>query len=153
MRVTHAFAVFAILAAAIVVAAPTPSFAQAAPARLNPNTATAAQIAAAPHVTPALAAAIESKKPFRTTAEFDAAIGTALNAQQKSELYAQLFVPISLNKATAAEMNLIPGMTRKMVHEFEEYRPYTSLAQFDKEIGKYVPPAEVARLRSYVTLD
>lgn len=44
-------------------------------------------------------------------------------------------------------------MTRKIVHEFEEYRPYASLAQFDKEIGKYVSKEEVARLRSYVVLD
>ncbi len=48
---------------------------------------------------------------------------------------------------------LIPGMTRRTAHEFEEYRPYTSLAQFDKEIGKYVKPDEVARLRSYVVLE
>jgi hypothetical protein len=47
----------------------------------------------------------------------------------------------------------IPGMTARMVHEFEEYRPYTSLQQFRREIGKYVDENEVARLESYVTLD
>ena len=47
---------------------------------------------------------------------------------------------------------LIPGMSRRMAHEFEEYRPYKDLAQFDREIGKYVAPNEVARLHSYVTL-
>jgi hypothetical protein len=44
-------------------------------------------------------------------------------------------------------------MTGRMAHEFEEYRPYTSLEQFRREIGKYVDAAEVARLESYVTLD
>ena len=154
VRIKHLLAAFAIQAAVVGVAAQAPSFAQAAaPARLNPNTATAQQISALPHMTPALAATIQSKKPFANTAAFDAAIGASLDAKQKSELYAQLFVPISLNRATAAEINLIPGMTRRMVHEFEEYRPYTSLAQFDKEIGKYVSKDEVARLRSYVALD
>ena len=43
-------------------------------------------------------------------------------------------------------------MTPKMVHEFLEYRPYENMAEFDREIGKYVDEAEVARLRSYVTL-
>ena len=44
-------------------------------------------------------------------------------------------------------------MTPKMVHEFEEYRPYRSMDQFRREIGKYVDADEVARLESYVTLD
>ena len=61
-------------------------------------------------------------------------------------------MPIDLNTAPRAHIMLIPGMTRRMAHEFEEYRPYKSLAQFDKEIGKYVKPDEVARLRSYVEL-
>ena len=47
----------------------------------------------------------------------------------------------------------IPGMTSRMVHEFEEYRPYTSMEQFRREIGKYVDAKEVARLESYVTLE
>ena len=44
---------------------------------------------------------------------------------------------------------LIPGMSGRMVHEFEEYRPYTSLEQFRREIGKYVDEEEVARLEQY----
>jgi len=37
-----------------------------------------------------------------------------------------------------------------MLHEFEEYRPYKTLAQFRKEIGKYVDQKELARLEQYV---
>ena len=36
-----------------------------------------------------------------------------------------------------------------MAHEFEEYRPWRSYAQFEKEIGKYVSADEVARLAQY----
>ena len=39
-----------------------------------------------------------------------------------------------------------------MRHEFEEYRPYTSIEQFRREIGKYVDSTEVARLERYVTI-
>jgi len=39
-----------------------------------------------------------------------------------------------------------------MQHEFEEYRPYKSMDQFRREIGKYVDKAEVARLEQYVTI-
>jgi hypothetical protein len=40
-----------------------------------------------------------------------------------------------------------------MLHEFKEYRPYTSMEQFRKEIGKYVGEDEVARLERYVTIE
>ena len=37
-----------------------------------------------------------------------------------------------------------------MVREFEEYRPYVSIQQFRKEIGKYVDQAQVAEYEKYV---
>lgn len=123
-----------------------------APTRLNANTATMEQLHGVPGISHDTVSAITSKRPFANTAAFDTAAGVGLSADQKSKLYAQVFVPIDLNKASREEIMLIPGMTRRMAHEFEEYRPYTSLAQFDKEIGKYVDAAEVARLRSYVEL-
>jgi DNA uptake protein ComE-like DNA-binding protein len=120
--------------------------------RLDANTASAAELGTIKELTAVQAQTITSKRPFAGTAAFDAAVGAGLSAEQKTALYSKVFVPIDLNKATREEIMLIPGMTRRMAHEFEEYRPYTSLAQFDKEIGKYVDAAEVARLRSYVVL-
>ncbi|MBV1860576.1 MAG: hypothetical protein KUG77_19340, partial [Nannocystaceae bacterium] len=32
----------------------------------------------------------------------------------------------------------IPGVGDKIAHEFDEYRPYASITQFRKELGKYV---------------
>jgi DNA uptake protein ComE-like DNA-binding protein len=60
---------------------------------------------------------------------------------------------MNLNTASGESFMTIPGMSERMVHEFEEYRPYTSMDQFRREIGKYVDGDEVARLESYVTLD
>ena len=57
---------------------------------------------------------------------------------------------INLNTATDAEILAIPGMGPRMLREFKEYRPYTSIEQFRREIGKYVDKAEVARLEQYV---
>ena len=37
-----------------------------------------------------------------------------------------------------------------MVHEFEEYRPYKSIQQFRKEIGKYVDQNQVAEYEKYI---
>ena len=61
-------------------------------------------------------------------------------------------MPIDLNKASDAEILLIPGVGPRMRHEFEEYRPYTSIEQFRREIGKYVDKDEVARLERYVRI-
>ena len=37
-----------------------------------------------------------------------------------------------------------------MTREFLEYRPYTSIQQFRREIGKYVGDAQVAEYEKYV---
>jgi DNA uptake protein ComE-like DNA-binding protein len=59
---------------------------------------------------------------------------------------------IDLNTATDAQILAIPGVGQRMLREFKEYRPYTSMDQFRREIGKYVDKAEVARLEQYVTI-
>lgn len=62
-------------------------------------------------------------------------------------------VQAKLNVNTASEdelMKTIPGMGKRMVHEFEEYRPYKSIQQFRKEIGKYVNAEQVAQYEKYI---
>ena len=61
-------------------------------------------------------------------------------------------VPININTATDAEILKIPGVGPRMLREFKEYRPWTSIAQFRREIGKYVDKAEVARLEKYIVI-
>jgi DNA uptake protein ComE-like DNA-binding protein len=151
-----AAAAAAMLAAAPLVAqaaaaAPAPA-APAAAARLNPNTATEAQLRTLPQLTPAQVVAVVRGRPYATQLDFHKAVGSNLSAEQQTALYTALFVPVNLNTGTPEQMMLIPGMTQRMVREFHEYRPWTSMDQFNREIGKYVPPAEVARLASYVTL-
>jgi len=131
-------------------------FAGAAAAQVGKSTglvhadiATEKELAALPHMTPALATAVVAKRPFANAQAFDAAI-TGLSPDQRKELYAKAFLTINLNTASEAEIMLIPGMSKRMAHEFEEYRPYTSLEQFRKEMSKYVDAAEVARLEQYV---
>lgn len=58
--------------------------------------------------------------------------------------------PLNLNTATSEEFATIPGVGDRMVHEFEEYRPYASIEQFRREIGKYVDEDVVAGYEEYV---
>lgn len=148
-----AIAAILALGGPLAVATQHPAAAQTA-ARLNPNTATAAQLASVKGLSPALATSIQQKRPFATTAAFNTHLtSSGLTAEQAQAVYPELFVPIKLNSSTAEEIALIPGMTRRMVREFLEYRPYENMEEFNREIGKYVDAAEVARLRSYVTLN
>lgn len=63
-----------------------------------------------------------------------------------------VIMPININTATDAEILRIPGVGPRMLREFKEYRPYTSIEQFRREIGKYVDKAEVARLEQYIVI-
>lgn len=58
---------------------------------------------------------------------------------------------LNINSASAADLlAAIPALGNRMVHEFEEYRPYQSIQQFRKEIGKYVDQAKVAEYEKYI---
>jgi DNA uptake protein ComE-like DNA-binding protein len=103
-----------------------------------------------PHVTPALADAIIKGRPYQDMLALDKVVAPVVAEAQRKDTYAKLFIPINLNTATRPEIMLVPGMGNRMVHEFEEYRPYKALAQFDREIGKYVSKEEVARFAQYV---
>ena len=116
---------------------------------LDANSASEQELAAIPGMTAALVKDVIAKRPFASVTELDAVL-SSLSKEQRADVYKKAFVHINLNSATKEEMQLIPGMGAKMVHEFEEYRPYKALAQFQREIGKYVDKAELARLEQYV---
>jgi DNA uptake protein ComE-like DNA-binding protein len=98
-------------------------------------------------ITDDLVAKVMANRPFVSMNELDALLTEEVN---KEELYKHLFVPFNLNTTAEADFKMIPGVGDKMAHEFEEYRPYKSIKQFRKEIGKYVDEAEVTRYESYV---
>lgn len=117
---------------------------------VNPNFAGIEELMALPHLNEAIVKKIHSQRPFLTMMELEVLLSGSLNEEQLTELYAKLFVPINLNTATREEILLVPGVGRRMAGEFEEYRPYHSLNQFRREIGKYVDDEEVAHFEQYV---
>ena len=120
---------------------------------MNANAATAEEIAGLPHMDEILADVVVNNRPFVTIGELNHLLSSDLDDDQLEALYGRLFVPINLNDATRSDILLIPGIGGRMAHEFEEYRPYSTIEQFRREIGKYVDEEEVARLEQYVTLD
>ncbi|KWV94057.1 hypothetical protein [Erythrobacter sp. AP23] len=119
---------------------------------LDASTATVEELAAVEGVSEELAAAIVAGQPYASVTDLNAKLLETLDAEQAAAVLEGVFVPVNLNTASKDELRLIPGMTEKMEHEFEEYRPYADMGDFDREIGKYVDEAEVARFKNYVTL-
>ncbi|MFN2636478.1 MAG: ComEA family DNA-binding protein [Gemmatimonadaceae bacterium] len=111
-----------------------------------------------PFVVAFAACSSDKNKPADTTAIADTTVpvvetaaSTTPSASSTSVTGAAI-VPININTATDAEILAIPGMGPRMLREFKEYRPYTSIEQFRREIGKYVDKAEVARLEKYIVI-
>ena len=119
---------------------------------IDPNTASAADLATVEGVTPDVAQAVVSGRPYSDMTGVDKVLARTLSEKQRDSVYTRVWVPIDLNKASDAEILLIPGIGPRMLHEFKEYRPYTSIEQFRREIGKYVDKDEVARLERYVRI-
>lgn len=68
-----------------------------------------------------------------------------------SQVTAATIKKLNLNTATANDfLTTIPGFGNNMVREFLEYRPYVSILQFRREIGKYVNAQQVAEYEKYV---
>jgi DNA uptake protein ComE-like DNA-binding protein len=132
-----------------------PAPAAAAPAgggMLDPNSASATDLAGVAGITSEIASAVVAGRPYSDMTGVDAVLAKSLTEQQRDSVYTRVWMPIDLNKASAKEILLIPGVGPRMRHEFEEYRPYTSIEQFRREIGKYVDKDEVARLERYVRI-
>jgi DNA uptake protein ComE-like DNA-binding protein len=117
---------------------------------LNPNLASAAELAGVPGLNAAAVAAIEAGRPYLRASELNAVVARHVVEGGREQVYRALWLPIDLNDATDEEILLIPGVGARMLHEFDEYRPYVALAQFHREIDKYVDDAELARLEQYV---
>lgn len=117
---------------------------------VDANTAAEKDLLAMPHMNPARVKGLIEKRPFASITDLNAyLLGQGLTQEQATEFYGKAFVHINLNTASPQEILLVPGAGKRMVHEFDEYRPWKSYAQFDKEIGKYVGAEKTAQLAQY----
>lgn len=119
---------------------------------LDPERATREDLVALPGMTEQLADQIIAARPIENMLEVDQILAGSLSEQQRDTVYTRLWKPLDLNTASGDEILLVPGVGPRMRHEFEEYRPYVDIAQFRREMGKYVDAAEVDRLAKYVTI-
>ena len=119
---------------------------------INLNAATREEIMLVPGAGNRMTREFLEYRPYAAMAQFRREIGKYVNAEEVARLEQYVFIPIDLNKATDEDFLTIPGVGQRMLHEFKEYRPWRSLEQFRREIGKYVDRNELARLERYVVI-
>ena len=117
---------------------------------VNPNLALVDELGALPGMTPELADAILQQRPHLNMEALHSVVTQHISREEAEKLYVGMFVPIDLNRAGNREIRLVPGVGERIAHEFEEYRPYTAIAQWKREMGKYLDDAEVERMGRYV---
>jgi DNA uptake protein ComE-like DNA-binding protein len=120
---------------------------------LNLNTATREDILLIPNLGNRMVREFLEYRPYKAMEQFRREMGKYVDDKEVARLEQYVFVPINLNTATDEAILSIPALGKRMLREFKEYRPYTNMEQFRKEIGKYVDKKEVARLERYVTLE
>ncbi len=119
---------------------------------LDPTEADRSELLAVDGLDEASVEALIEGRPYDNMLEVDSVLAQLLNPPGRERIYAAVWKPLDLNRASGEEILLIPGVGQRMEHEFEEYRPYRAMAEFHREIGKYVDDAEVRRLARYVEL-
>jgi hypothetical protein len=109
-----------------------------------------------PNVGQRMVKEFEEYRPYKSLTQWRREIGKYFpnNQQEVARMEQYVFVPINLNTASDEDILTIPGVGARMLREFKEYRPYKSMEQWRREIGKYFPnnPKEVERMERYVTL-
>ena len=118
---------------------------------LNLNAATREEIALVPGMGPRMIREFLEYRPYKDLAVFRREMGKYVKPDEVARLEQYVFVPMNPTTASDADLMTIPTMGPRMLREFKEYRPWTSRAQFDKEIGRYVNAKEVARLAGFLT--
>lgn len=129
---------------------PAPVATEAQEGPLNANLSSEEALAASEVISAELAAAIVAGRPYGSALDLEAVVSASAADADRDALYAAVWVPLNLNSASREEILLTPGIGDRMAHEFEEYRPYVAMAQFQREMAKYVDEAEVQRMSRYV---
>ncbi|MEO7132891.1 MAG: helix-hairpin-helix domain-containing protein [Vicinamibacterales bacterium] len=119
---------------------------------INLNTATGGEILLVPGAGKRMAREFAEYRPWKSYAQFEKEIGKYVDAKEVARLAQYTFIPLNLNTASPEDFMTIPGAGKRFAHEFEEYRPWKTQAQFEKEIAKYTTAKEVKRFWRYMVI-
>lgn len=84
--------------------------------------------------------------------QFRREMGKYVKEDEVARLEQYTFIPVDINTAPDSVILTLPGVGPRMLREYKEYRPWKTIEQFRREIGKYVNEKEVARLERYIVI-
>ena len=87
----------------------------------------------------------------RSSAGADVAPASTASGTPSASSASASTAKLNLNTASGADYKrVIPNFPDRFVTEFLEYKPYVSIEQFRKEIGKYIGASQVTEWEKYV---
>jgi hypothetical protein len=121
------------------------------------NRGSDAELGLIPGVDAAKMHALKANRPWKSFSQFATEMTKSVGAAEAARIEQYVFIPIELNTWTDSIMDTFASIgvgTRRWKREFAEYRPWTSMEQFEREIGKYLRanPKELKRLERYVII-
>ena len=119
---------------------------------INLNTATNPEILLVPRIARRMTIEFAEYRPWRTFEQFDREISKYVGAAVTNRLKSYVFIQMNLNTATDDQFRTIPNLPGNMIREFNEYKPWKTKEQFDREISKYVGDKETARLWRFLVI-
>ena len=119
---------------------------------INLNTATNPEILLVPRIARRMTIEFAEYRPWRTFEQFDREISKYVGAAETNRLKSYVFIQMNLNTATDDQFRTIPNLPGNMIREFNEYKPWKTKEQFDREISKYVGDKETARLWRFLVI-
>ncbi len=120
--------------------------------QINLNTASREEIMLVPGMGPRFLREFLEYRPYKAFAQWEREMGKYVKEDEVARMGQYVFVPIDLNTATDEAILTLPGVGARMLREYKEYRPWKTMEQFRREIGKYVDAKEVSRLERYVEI-
>jgi DNA uptake protein ComE-like DNA-binding protein len=123
---------------------------QAAPAKLNLNTATREQLLTVPNVGDRMVREFLEYRPYRSIQQFRREIGKYVSQEQVAAYEQHVFVPVSPNQADAETLRQLPGVDAATAAQLINGRPFANDDAFLTRLGQLTSPAQAAAARVYL---
>ena len=126
---------------------------------IDPTQADADTIATLPGVDADMAKELAAGVPYASDDAFLQAVAAKVSVDQAAAIPTYLaskaqpsitWIMFNLNTASDDQFLTVPSSGDKMLVEFKEYRPYTTIKSFEDELGKYVDSSVVSGYEKYL---
>ncbi len=117
---------------------------------INLNTADKDEILLIPSIAKKMTHEFKEYRPWTSWSQFDKEIGKYVGKEETARLAQYCFIPLNMNKATDEELATIPGVTKPIMEQISKGRPWKSIEDFQKELGKTAGEKDAKRIARFL---